>query len=626
MRIQCVVRSSQPIRGYDDHMIRVRFILLALFASMLATTASAATVGKATVTTEVNYKSLPASQAGVLAVVVDIPSGFHAQSHTPSQPTFIAFKVTPTADASVQWSEPIYPPGKDESYPSLGVLNVYTGKLIVFVPFQLTTEAKPGPLKLAATVVYQLCDDKACYAPQRPKVEADVTVLAAGEKAIRSDSATFANYKPTEGATSKPATTQATAAPSATKTPWSIGTALGAALLAGLLFNIMPCVLPVLPLKAVGFYEASQHNRAKSFALGVVFSLGIITVFAALSLLVLVFHALKWGDLFSYWWFVWLIIVPLLTFMGFGMLGGWTLALPLGVYRFEARHDTFAGNFFWGILTSILATPCTAPLLPPLLLWATLQPVVLGVLSIVTVGVGMALPYLLLSAMPEVARKFPRSGPWTELFKQMMGFMLLASATYFAAGRLIHGTDFWWAVLAVVAIASLFLVARTVQLSKDARPVGIAATLAVILFGGTLWWTATITGFASGSSAAAIDSSWQSYSEQDFKKLRDAKQPVLVKFTANWCATCQYIEGTVFRDPKVWQALKQQNTTAIKVDFSDNSDAPGKDLLISLNPAGGIPLTAIYLPGSDTPIVLSSVYTTRELLEALQPTAVSSIK
>ncbi len=94
----------------------------------------------------------------------------------------------------------------------------------------------------------------------------------------------------------------------------------------------MPCVLPVLPLKAVGFYEASQHNRARSFALGVVFSLGIIAVFAVLSLLVLVLKALKWGDLFTYAWFIWLVIVPLLLVMGFGLLGGWTLALPLGVY------------------------------------------------------------------------------------------------------------------------------------------------------------------------------------------------------------------------------------------------------------------------------------------------------
>src|SRR3954466_5183224 len=104
------------------------------------------------------------------------------------------------------------------------------------------------------------------------------------------------------------------------------------------------------------------------------------------------------------------------------------------------------------------------------------------------VGVGMALPYLLLSAMPEVARRFPRSGPWPDLFKQMMGFLMLAAAMYFGAGRLISGNGFWWLVTGVVAVASLYMVARSVQLSKNPLPVGITSTLAVIMIGVMVWW------------------------------------------------------------------------------------------------------------------------------------------
>src|SRR4029079_4516340 len=128
----------------------------------------------------------------------------------------------------------------------------------------------------------------------------------------------------------------------------------------------------------------------------------------------------------------------------------------------------------------------------------------------------------------EVARRFPRSGPWTELFKQMMGFLLLASAAYFGAGRLIHGTEFWWVVTAVVAIAALFLIARTLQLTKNARPVGIAATLAVIMLGGMLWWTARITGLTSPAGASIADSNWTDYSDEQFESRRKANKPVLV--------------------------------------------------------------------------------------------------
>src|SRR5439155_26465865 len=283
------------------------------------------------------------------------------------------------------------------------------------------------------------------------------------------------------------------------------------------------------------------------------------------------------------------------------------------------------GNVICGAFTAILATPCTAPLLPPLLLWASTQPAYLGVPAMLMVGVGMALPYLILSATPELAKHFPRTGPFSELFKQMMGFMLLAAAAYFGAGRIIGGPDFWWVVVAVVAVASFYLMARTVQLTQNARPVAIAATLAVLMLGGTLWWTARITGLTAAAGISdTSESSFMAYSDDRFNQLRDAGKPVLVKFPANWCGTCQYIEGTVFRDPRVWKALRERDVTAMKVDFSDDNDAPGKDLLLKLNPAGGIPLTAIFSPQRKEPIVLASVYSSEELLKALDQAIVGA--
>ncbi len=586
-------------------MIRKAMFVLLLMANVVPSVVVGATMGKAEVSAEINVKSAPAGGKAVIAVIVDVPAGLHSQSHTPSAPNYIPFKVTMDANPAVVWSEPVYPPGKDQNYKGLGALNVYTGRAIVYVPVQIQANAPSGALKLTGKVQYQLCDDNACYPPQRPKIEIGLNVGGAEANA----SAVFDGYRagPAEAAVS---------AGVAKKTDWTIWSALGAALVAGLLFNVMPCVLPVLPLKAVGFYEASQHNRAKSLALGFVFSLGLIAVFAVLAVAVLVLRVITWGELISKGWFVWTIVVVLIA-LGMGLLGAWNFSLPMGVYSFEPRHDTFGGNFFWGALTAILATPCTAPLLPPVLAWAVLQSKVIGVATMLTVGVGMALPYLILSAFPEVARRFPRTGPWTELFKQMMGFLLLASATYFGAGRLIHSVNFWWVVVAVVAVGSVFLVARSAQLSKNARPVGIAATLAVLLFGSVLAWTVQITGIASAGGGAAVDAAWQPYSDETFKSLRDAGQPVLVKFTANWCGSCQYIEGTVFRDAKVWDALKQHHVTALKVDFSDDSEAAGKQLLVSINPSGGIPVTAIYGAGKGPPIVLSSVYSSGELLTAL---------
>src|SRR5204863_3881219 len=141
------------------------------------------------------------------------------------------------------------------------------------------------------------------------------------------------------------------------------------------------------------------------------------------------------------------------------------------------------------------------------------------------------------------------------------------------------------------------------------------SVIAVAMLGGMLWWTVGITGLldrpvaGSGSSAAVAE--WQPYSDALFQQQRSAGKAVLVKFTANWCLTCQSIERNVFRDPAVWDALRKNDVVAMKVDLTD-ADAPGGELLRKLNPAGGIPLTAIYPPGNPdaAPIQLSSIYTT----------------
>jgi thiol:disulfide interchange protein len=573
--------------------MRTFWIAIVLILGGFVLRADAARPTTVPVTASIDPSSIDPDKEATVTVTVDVPEGLHAQSHTPSEPNYIKFEVTLDKNPAFEAQEPQYPPGEDQTYPQLGKLNVYSGQVVTKVPIKLKPNAPGGALKVSGRVQIQMCDDRSCYPPQKPTFSVEATVTG--------------NNPPIAAEAEPPVDDAKTQAAGEGKKQWTVLTAFGAALLAGMLFNIMPCVLPVLPLKIVGFYEAAQHSRARSFLLGLVFSFGVISLFALLAVIILILGAFKWGDLFTYGWFVWSMVI-LLVVLSLGLFGGWTFSLPVGVYRLEARHDTVGGNFFWGFLTAILATPCTAPLLPGVMAWALIQPRYVGVPAVLMVGVGMALPYLVLSAMPEVARKFPRTGPWSELFKQMMGFLLLASAMYFAAGRLIHGPQFWWAVTAVIAAGAVFLVGRTIQLMPTSRAITVSSVIAVLMLGAMMVWTLRIT---------ARSGEWHEYSDADFNSLRSGGKPVLVKFTANWCGTCQLIEGNVYRDPEVWKQIQRHDVTPMKVDFSTSTDAPGRDLLLSLNPTGGIPLTAIYGPSGKEPVVLESVYSTAELLRAL---------
>jgi thiol:disulfide interchange protein DsbD len=226
------------------------------------------------------------------------------------------------------------------------------------------------------------------------------------------------------------------------------------------------------------------------------------------------------------------------------------------------------------------------------------------------VGVGMAAPYLVMSAFPQLAMRMPRVGPWAELFKQMMGWLLIGSAVFFAAGRLISGSNFLWAVVVVATVAAIFLIARTIALGAGRRGIAVATSIAVLLFGSTFAYA----GHMNGLFTASVK--WTPYSDEALAEARAAGRPVLVKFTANWCGNCQYIEATVFHDRIAVDAIESGNVLALKADLTHDG-APGTKLLNELNPGGGIPFTAIYGPQADKPQTLSSIYTTGTLVDLI---------
>lgn len=561
----------------------------------------------------VSVSGLRQGQKAWAAVVVEIHEGFHAQSHTPLDENFIKFELKPDENRLVKFGTPKYPPGKIEDYPALGKLSVYTGKVVVLIPLEVPADAKTGPVEISGKVQFQACDDKVCYPPEQPKFSIKGEIVPAAAEVKPNEPELFKDAEKAADQTSAGAPTpQGPMTVSAAQiTAGTVAWNFFIAFLVGIIFNVMPCVLPVLPLKAVGFYNAAQHSRARSLAFGAVFSLGLIATFAVFGVLIFVMKAFSWGQLFTYTWFQ-LAIVAILLALAASTFGVFTVKLPVAVYNVAPRHDTYVGNFLFGILTAVLSTPCTFGLFVGLLAWAlAVNAPAIGVMMLVMVGVGMAAPYLLLSATPELARRFPRTGPWAELVKQMMGFLLLVAAVYFARpfiGRVVHGEMFWWAPFAVVAVACAFLVVRTVRFAKSATPTVVSVVIAAVILVGA---------FGAVRRLTARPFPWQAFSTEALEQARAQNRIVLVDFTADWCTNCQYVEAKVLHNPDIVKAVLDRNVVMLKADVT-HGDAPGRPLLEKLNPAGSIPLTVIYSNGATEPTQrLEGIYSTRDLQNAL---------
>lgn len=587
----------------------------------------------ATVWAEANFQTAQPGQQIVVAVVLDVEPGYHAQSSEPIQDFLIPYALTGLSAEGGTVYEPVYPEGEIENYPALvrpgdpGDLSVYTGRAVTYVPVEVSSDVEPGTvLQVAGQATYQICDDQNCFAPKTVEWGVEVEVVSAAETPVEGEASLFEDFDPSVWSSLKPAGTGEDA--------FSVGEASGRflgvdfdldqsgllavlmlAFVAGMVFNVVPCVLPVLPLKAMSFYEVAQHNRARCIALGVAFSAGIVLTFAALAVLVLVLHAFNWGELFSRAWFAGLIALILVA-MALFQFGAFSLALPGSVYAMTPRHDTYTGNVLFGILTAILSTPCTFGLFFALLTWASAQPVWIGVPAVTVTGVGMAFPYLVLSAFPGLAQRFPRSGAWSELVKQVMGFLLLAIAAYFVRPLLpegLRGLGWWWVIFGFVAAGGLFAIVRAVQLSGGRkRPVLITALIAAIVVVPVGLVTYRMANPPAG---------WVKFSPEAFEaSLESADGPVLVKFTADWCANCQTVEQTVFGTQASVDAWHEKGLTLIKADLT-NPSAEGWGLLRELNPVGAIPFTAVYFPERDRPVKLSGIYGADDLLETLERNA-----
>jgi thiol:disulfide interchange protein DsbD len=404
------------------------------------------------------------------------------------------------------------------------------------------------------------------------------------------------------------------------------------AFIGGLILNIMPCVLPVIALKILGFVGESRSDPRHVRKLGLVYALGVLVSFIVLAAVVIgvkaAGHRAGWGMQFGSPVFVVCLttLVTLVALNLFGVfevtLGGRTLDAAGGL---ASKHGA-AGAFFNGVLATALATPCTAPFLSIALGFAFAQKAPVILLMFLAVGVGLAAPYVVLSWNPAWLKFLPKPGAWMEKFKIAMGFPMLATAVWlFNLAASSYGKSVLWLGVFLVLVAfAAWIFGEFVQRGRTRK--GLALVIALILLVGGYafalenqlrWREPIVISDTTGSlkeSADGID--WQRWNPDAVAKARAEGHPVLVDFTADWCLTCQVNKKTSIEIPSVRAKLKSLNAVALLGDYTHFPDNITTEL--SRFNRAGVPLVLVYpKDAAAPPIVLPEILTPGIVLDAL---------
>jgi thiol:disulfide interchange protein DsbD len=443
-----------------------------------------------------------------------------------------------------------------------------------------------------------------------------------------------ASFSGTGGAQAKGGPRSAVAAAgtagAADKTSASLPVLLLCAILGGLILNLMPCVFPVLSIKAIGLVEQAKKHPAAVRAKGAVFALGVISSMLCLAAVLLALRSggeqIGWGFQLQSPLFVTLLVYLLLA-VGLNLSGVFEIGGGLaGVGDGLTQGDSYRAAFFTGVLTTLVATPCTAPYMAFAVGAALTQPPVYALGIFAALGLGLALPYLLLSFAPWMRRALPKPGAWMDTLKQAFAFPIYASAAWLLWVLAQQTSSFGLGAALGGAILIAFA-AWAYQKSKSSSTGGrvtalVTATLALLLALVLPVRFADVAAASSGARAGGAHAAdgWQPYDAAEVAKLSAAGQPLLVNFTASWCLTCLVNERNAFTDSAVQAVFRSKGVILMKGDWT-NRDPAITRALASFGRAG-VPLYVVYnsKPGASEPVILPQILTAGVVEEAFADT------
>ena len=560
-----------------------------------------------------------------LAIIVDIKDGFHINADAIQIKPFEDFKPYPTSVKVMSASEGVtietarFPPAKPikVDYAS-GALMSFEGRAIIYVLMKLDEQIKPGSIGLEIKVEYQACSDRYCLFPEKKVLKETLSVVESGLAASKMNQELFADLE-----------TGALIPASGTVNfglfgwEFSINTSSGlgwlvlllTAAFGGFLLNLTPCVLPLIPIKIISLSHAAQ-DRKRCFFLGLTMSMGVLAFWICIGILIaLVSDFTATNQLFQYPLFT-ILVGVIIGIMALGMFGFFSMRLPQFIYMINPEQDSAHGSFALGILAAVLSTPCTAPFMGAAAAWAATQTPLTTLTTFAAIGGGMALPYLILAAAPDLVNRMPKAGPSSVLIKQVMGFFMFAAAAYFLGvgiSALLSTPPnppskfYWWPVMGLVAVGGTWMAYRTLRIATQKILKTVFVCLGIILIALPIWGAVRLSG------QGPID--WVYYTPERFDEAQKQRKIVVMDFTAEWCLNCKALEEGVLHDHKITALLANDDIVPMKVDITGSNPA-GK---AKLKEVGSLTVPLIVVFGSDgRPIFKSDFYTADQILKAVE--------
>lgn len=532
---------------------------------------------------EVSFNLDQNGENGVVRAVFVIPEGLHQSYEIDDEyAQFYLYSETP----GLEFGELIYPETEGKQS---GEIVEYHGTISLALPFIIKDQSVQ---EIDLEYSYQLClDSGACLRPVsgNETLTLDKNIIpVAAEEGLE----TGAEEESASGA----------------KVLYFIVLAF----LGGVLLNVMPCVLPVLSIRAMSLVRQSQDNKSNILKGSLAYTFGIVISFIILATLVVVIkstgESLSWGFQFQNPWFVFGLIVAIWVFT-LSLYEVFQLRVPgMNMATQASNKGGITGSFFSGIFAVLLATPCTAPLLAPAIGFAFQQPPTIIFVSFIMIGLGLAFPFILLGFAPKAIKLIPKPGDWMTTFKEIMGFLLFGTALYllYTLHYLVSGMAFLNTLtfLLVLSFASWIYGKFAGPMSSVLKQWLWTVVAIALIFGSAHYLLdySTDTSVVSEENHNPPTAQWQKFTEDNLDKYRQEGKAVFVAFGAKWCTSCKVNEANVFKKDEIKDFFEEKDVVLLYGDNTRKNELVEKWL--ARYQRAGVPFYIYFAPGAEDGVVL----------------------